>query len=345
MKNTFVATTIYHLYLIILLLEKDRLDNVVNNNLLVIIEHTDNLEGIIDNLLKYNYFRKVVVIPNKKTQKKILGKFNYIFNRKELIKILDNQCIGLKEEEKFIENSKIFISDIDSSKNYFYLKFKSKNFSMIEGGSLTYVLIPSKFKILKKKFFKNGFIENGFDYNVKEVYALNPIKLPKILAKKAVKIDIEAISKRLSNERIQINFNISLNTKEKKALIITQNIYDEGYVESEIDKINIYKNLISKIPSNYKVFIKVHPRERTDYALHIDDVTVFPKTFPAELFLLLGNNTFDVGYTLFSTALDNLKDCVKNKKFVALDYIQNFKKNKDQIKEVIELYQTQINDD
>ena len=345
MKNTFVATTVYHLYLIILLIEKDRLSSIENDNLLVIIEHTDNLDPIIANLLKHHYFRKVIIIPNKKSQKRKLGKFNYIFNRKKLVTILDTQCEGLKEEENFIANSKIFISDIDSSKNYFYLKFRNKKFSMIEGGSLTYVQIPSKTTIYKKKLLKNGFIENGFDKKVEEVYALSPSKLPKVLAKKAIKIDIKAISKKLSSERIQtifkvFNFNISLDNKEKKALIVTQNIYDEGFVDTELDKINIYKDLISKIPNEYSVFIKAHPRENTDYSKYLKNVTVFPKSFPAELFLLLGDNTFDLGYTLFSTSLNNLADCVREKKFVALEYIDHFKKNKEQIKEVIKLYQT-----
>lgn len=343
MKKTFVATTVYHLYLIMMLIEKDRLDALKSDNLLVIIKHSDGLDKIIANLLKNNYFRKVVYLPNKKQQKNKLNTFNYIFNRKKLIDILDSECQGLKEEETFISKSKIYISDIDSSKNYFYLKFKNKKFSMIEGGSLTYILIPSKFKILKKKLFKNGFIENGFDENVEEVYALNPTKLPKVLAKKGIKINVDKISASFSKDKIKtvftvFNFNTSLDNNNKKALIITQNIFTEGCVKTEQEKINIYKDLISKIPKSYHVFIKPHPREKTDYKQHFNNATVFPKTFPTELFLLLEKNTFDLGYTLFSTSLNNLEDCVKSKKFVALDYLDTFIKNKKQIKEVVKLY-------
>ncbi len=343
MKHTFVATTTYHLYLIILLIENNRLANILDDNLLVIIEHTENINLITDNLLKHNYFRKVIIIPSKRKQKNKLSKFNYLFNRKKLVTILDSECEGLKEEEKFIRDSKIYISDTDSSKNYFYLKFKNKKFSMIEGGSLTYILVPSKLSIFKKKIMKNGFIENGYDEIVEEVYAISPEKLPKILRNKSVKIDINKISENLSSNSIEaifkvFNFKVSFEKKEKKVLIITQSLYVEGLVESEIDKIEIYKDLISKIPKEYKVFIKVHPRENTDYTKHFKGVVVFPKMFPAELFLLLKKDTFDIGYTLFSTALSNLDYCVSDRRFVALDYIDKIIKNQEIIKETIKLY-------
>lgn len=343
MKKTFVATTVYHLYLITLLIENDRLNNIFSKNLLVIIAHSDDLENIIANLMDAAYFKKVIFLPSKKNQKKKLGTFNYIFNRKKLVKILESDCVGLQEEERFILDSKIYISDIDSSKNYFYLKFKNKQFSMIEGGSLTYVLIPSRFNILKKKILKNGFIENGFDNNVEEVYALNPTKLPKVLAKKAKKIAINLIGSQLSKNKIDdifriFGFDISINKNKKKALLVTQNIYLEGMVDSEITKVNIYKSIISKIPKGYEIYIKAHPREQTNYTKFIKDVVVFPKIFPAELLLLLGDNTFELGYTLFSTSLNNLGSCVKEKKFVGLDYLHLIDKNKEQIKEVINLY-------
>jgi len=343
MKKTFVATTVYHLYLIVMLIEKDRLNHIKSDNLLIIIKHSEGLEKIINNLLVNSYFRKVVFLPNKREQKNKLGTLNYLLNRKKLINILDSECIGLKKEEKFISESKIYIADIDSSKNYFYLKYRNKKFSIIEGGSLTYVLIPSRFKIFKKRFFRNGFIENGFDNNVEEVYALNPTKLPKVLAKKGVKIDIEKISSKFSKDMINtifniFNFNTSLDDNKKRALIVTQNIFTEGYVNTELEKINIYKEIISGVPKEYTIFIKAHPREKTDYTQYFNNATVFPREFPAELFLMLGKNTFDLGYTLFSTSLDNLGSCVKNKKFVALDYLDLFLKNKNQIKEVMKLY-------
>ena len=345
MKNTFVATTTYHLYLIILLIENNRLTNALDDNLLVIIEHTDGINLITDNLVKYNYFRKVIVIPNKRKQKNKLGKFNYLFNRKKLVSILDSTCEGLKEEEEFINNSKIYISDIDSTKNYFYFKFKLKKFSMIESGSLTYIMVPSKSLIFKKRILQNGFIENGYDdiSIVEEVYAISPEKLPEVLRKKSVKIDINKISESLSDKSIEtifkvFNFEISLDKSKKKALVITQPLYIESLVKTEDIKINIFKDLISKIPKDYKIFIKTHPRENTDYTKHFTNVTVFPKLFPAELFLLLGKDTFDVGYTLFSTALSNLGHCVTNRKFVALDYIDQMEKNQNGIREAIKLY-------
>lgn len=76
---------------------------------------------------------------------------------------------------------------------------------------------------------------------------------------------------------------------------------------SEGEKINIYKNILQE--RNIKeVYIKIHPRENTDYIGELQNIKVhiIKKDFPVEVLFLLNIN-FSKVITLFSTAALNFK--------------------------------------
>ena len=97
-----------------------------------------------------------------------------------------------------------------------------------------------------------------------------------------------------------------LKNNSNKILLLTQPLSEDGIV-SEEEKIKMYENIL--IEKNIKeIYIKLHPRERTDYVKNFKNikVNIIKKDFPAEILFLLNIN-FNKVITLFSTAALNFK--------------------------------------
>ncbi|WBX74529.1 hypothetical protein PG913_04895 [Tenacibaculum pacificus] len=344
MNNTYVASTVYHIYLIILHIIKEENDELTKqNNLLILTENTKGIKSLIPFFEDSLFFRKVVFLPNNRIQKKMLSKVSYTFNRKKIIPVLENKYRSLKDEEVFIENSTIFIGDSDSAKNYFYFKYKHKGFIMFEDGAGTYVNIPSKLNVFKKKILKNGFTFNGHGDEIKHVIAVKPEKLPKLLYNKSQELNINSISKALSLKlKMEIfktfNFNFDkLNSEKPKVLILGSTISEDNLVAKESIKINIFKDLLNEIDYNiYDVYFKPHPREKTIY--NFKNVVLIPKLFPSELLTLDSDIFFEKGYAIISTSLDNLGETVKEKIYVFDRYKHHFTKFKKESENIIKKY-------
>ncbi|WP_010520037.1 exopolysaccharide biosynthesis protein [Croceivirga radicis] len=330
-KRTYVATTIYHLYLSILHLIKDaNYTETYGENLLFLIETTPGIEVLIP-ALKQHFFKEVHILSKKKTHKKELGKFNYGLRRKStLIPYLEKKHPCLANEKAFILASDVYLCETDSSKSYFYYLCSNKGMSMIEDGARTYIKNHSKLEYLYKTFLTNTPLAGGYNKEITAVLAQYPDKLPAELKQKAVELNINKELPLLKEEHKNSIFNLFLfNTPlnishdKKKVLVLTQPISEDNIVASEAVKIKIYKDLIDKIPKEYQIIIKTHPREKTDYSLHFNTALVLPKLFPIELLDLKDNFEFEKGYTLFSTALENLKR-IKERHYMGIDYLDYF---------------------
>lgn len=128
-------------------------------------------------------------------------------------------------------------------------------------------------------------------------------------------------------------FNISLKKieflkkEEKKILLLTQPLSEDGIL-IEKEKIQIYEEII--INRNLdKIYIKPHPRERTNYKNIFKnrnfEVEIIDNNFPIEL-LLFSDIFFDKIITLFSTAALNFKN-YSNVEFLGTkNYPKLFKK-------------------
>lgn len=342
-NNTYVASTVYHIYLILLQIIEQN-DFQLNNkqpHLLILLKNTPNIETLVSNLENSLFFRKVVYVDEIPNLKKDLNLFSYFFNRKKIINLLENKFPVLKEEEDYIKKSQIYIGDSDSAKNYFYYKYaKTTKFIMFEDGSGTYVIKPSKLNVLKKKILKNGFTKNGFGNEVKGVIAVNPKKLPFSLRKKSIELNIKEIAKKLlikDKKEIFKAFNfeyLKLATNKPKVLIIGSTLSEDKLVASEEDKIFIFKDIISKVGEENVIYFKHHPREVTTYNFN-REVIFLPKLFPLEILMLDSSIVFEQGYSILSTALDNLDDTILEKHYVANDYLHLFIAHKKETKKIV----------
>lgn len=90
-------------------------------------------------------------------------------------------------------------------------------------------------------------------------------------------------------------------------MLITQPL-SEDKVVTEREKIEIYQEILEK-EKNKIIYIKPHPRERTNYLKVFSkyDVRILEKDFPLELLSFL-EIKFSKATTLFSTAVFSFKD-------------------------------------
>ncbi len=331
MHRTYVGSTIYHIYLSILHSIKDSgyASNDNGENILFLVESTPMIEALIPNLKK-RFFREVYLISERRDHVSDLGKFNYGFRRKKkLPPYLEKKHPSLIKEKNFIRNSDLYLCDTDSSKSYFLYEFSKKPIYMIEDGARTYRKRHSGFEQFIKTNLTKTPIGGGFDKEVTIIFAQFPIKLPLEIRKKAQELNIKKETAKLDQRTKSAIFEIFISDtsfhieSENSALVLTQPISEDKVVESEAVKIEIYRDLISKIPAEMNVIVKVHPREITQYKEHFKDITVLPGLFPIEILNLKDGFYFEHGYTLFSTALSNL-EIVKNRFFLGKDYLDKF---------------------
>lgn len=331
MRRTYVGSTVYHIFLSILHMIKDAGISPQNTgeNILFLIESTPMIEKLIPNLKK-RFFREVYILSERKEHVSDLGRFNYTFRRKKkLIPYMEGKHPALKKEKEFIGKSDLYLCDTDSSKSYFLYEFAEQGIEMIEDGARTYVKRHSNFEQFVKTYITNTPIGGGFDTEIKTIHAQFPDDLPLHLRTKAKELNIRKETARLDDVSKKEIFdlflpNMSFQLKEGNlALILTQPISEDFVVKNESVKLEIYRDLISKVPPHLNVVLKTHPRETTKYEEHFTNITVLPALFPIEIFGLREGIIFEQGYTLFSTSLSNL-EIVTERFFLGTNYLDKF---------------------
>lgn len=74
--------------------------------------------------------------------------------------------------------------------------------------------------------------------------------------------------------------------KEADGILYTQPISEDGYVKEE-DKIGIYRDIIKYYSKYGKIFVKVHPRDTTQYDFP-EEIMILKGNYPSELLNILG---------------------------------------------------------
>lgn len=329
-KGLFVITSVYHILLSILLIEERKL----KNNILVIVECTPDIDTLIGGLKKTIWFDDVFLMAGRHSQKKLAGKLTYALNRKKIVDLIDDKNKHLKALRNDITDHDIYICSPDSAKNYFIYKYKNHNKYMIEDGLKTYIkLAPNTFEKTTSSLINRPLV-NGFDKRITKVFATTPSELPKELKVKSEKLNWKVTLANLSEEKLNTLSSVflpSANLKEHglfpvdktKSIVITQTLNEDGVIDLESVKIDIYKDFVNQANTEL-IYIKPHPREETDYSeIFKDDkrIIVLPKLFPAELLNLLPNLKFKKAFTAFSTAIDNLEH-VEEKIRLGHDYFK-----------------------
>lgn len=150
---------------------------------------------------------------------------------------------------------------------------------------------------------------------IEKIYLTGLLPIPELIKDKVEIIKINEMWKRLSQkdkESILSIFSLDLNKIQRfnlidnKVLLLTQPLSEDNIITEE-EKIKIYREIIKK-QNNKNIYIKIHPREKTNYKEIFKEfnIRIIEKNFPIELLLFLNIN-FDKVITLFSTGALNFK--------------------------------------
>jgi len=325
MNQVFVCGTYFHVY--VSLLRAIYRDNKSTRNLLIISDHTPGLSSLYDTLKNSGIFDYILKVPFYSIAEKIKGE-NFLF------RILKRNSITIHhveagsqilDYEEFISSSEInLFYNGGAISTYFILKYPNNFIRMLEDGEGNYYSRVGALKAFKRKYLLRTVIGDGLDPEVKEIHVQFPERLVPKLKQKGRILQLRRMQDELTSEyrsKILKIFmdGIDLGIKgEKKLLLITQPLEEKGM--SEKWKINTYNKLLNHF-KDYNIFIKTHPREITNYHGKLDrPFTEIPKEFPLEMFDLLTGISFELGVTLFSSALYNIK-CVGRKIILGREYL------------------------
>lgn len=320
MNQVFVGGTFFHIYVSILrtVFREDKKSKslFINNN------YTPGIDRVVPALRESGFFDDVALIdfgPVSKAVREKLNFFHRMFGREKIM-------MGFLEKNSDILKYRDFISQSDInlfhhkglSSGYFILKFPKNFFRMLEDGSRNYFSEISPMKHFRRKYLLNTFVGEGLDDCVKEIHVQHPERLPAPTRHKGVKLELKQMQQNLSRDENQRILNVFMNNQsvdlkdDKKLLLITQTLSEDRYTTEEY-KIDLYRKIIQDHAAGYKLYIKPHPRETTDYRKKLDcDFTEIPRSFPMEMFDLMKNITFDRGITISCNPIFNI-DCVRDK--------------------------------
>lgn len=304
MKNkVYICYTYYHLYVSLL----ENLNNkTIGKNYLILTDHMNESKNLIEKIQKYNIFKKIFYVKDFELKKKVLSNpLNCLFYKFVLKKIFEKE----NKELSLLKNNLEINIFLDSTTTSHYFMYKYSDINLIEDGTMIYY--PRKMVLKDYIYFLLGIPKRvGRDKRIKNIYVQTPEKLPKDILKKGKLLNLKEIETKMSFNDKNILFDIfSFNTSYldnitgKRCLILTQPLSEMNLV-TENEKIQIYQDIINDY-KNYDIFIKKHPRDKTNYPF---DCIYLNKNFPIELIKFLPNRTFSKIIAIESSAIFNLNE-------------------------------------
>jgi Glycosyltransferase family 52 len=331
MNQVFVCGTYFQIYVSMLLTLYRTNSN--SKNLLILNDHTPEIEKIIPALRANGFFDHYLFVPFRKIEaqvKRDKGFIGKILNRNKTIIHAVEHNSDIQSYGDFIATSELnFFYVWGYPSAYFVLKYPDNYSRIIEDGTRNYFLKTSHVKLFKRKYLLRTYIGDGFDDTVKEIQVQRPEELDPRVRHKGTHLPFKEMQNRLSpeeNERILNVFMAGhslLNDSQKKLLVITQPLSEDDFITEEY-KVSLYRQIIDDYAGQYKVYLKPHPRELTNYRQQLQrEFVEIPRSFPLEMLDLMKTITFEKGVTLFSSSLSNL-ECIEQKIQLGKAHVKEF---------------------
>jgi len=329
MNQVFVGGTFFHIYVSILRtifrLDKKSKSLFINNN------YTPGIDRVVPAMRESGFFDEVALIDFAPVSKAVRAKLNFfhrMFNRERIMMSYLEKNTDILKYDKFLQDADINLFHHKGlSSGYFILKYPENFIRMLEDGSRNYFPEITPLKQFRRKYLLNTFVGDGLDDCVREIHVQHPERLPRRTRHKGIKLELKKMQQSLTRDENQRILNIFMNNQDvdlrgdKKLLLITQTLSEDRYTTEEY-KIDLYKRIIREHGAGYKLYIKPHPRETTNYREKLDcDFTEIPRSFPMEMFDLMKNITFDRGITISCNPIFNI-DCVRDKVMLGKDIVK-----------------------
>lgn len=332
MNQVYIGGTYFHVYISILksIYRTDR----TSKSLLILNDHTPGISEIVPALRASGYFDFVIEVPFVLLKRRIKNEISFIskaLNRNKLAIDYVEQNSAIGEYGSFIRDAEInLFYNLGLSSSYFITKYRHSFFRMLEDGEHNYLPRVGRFQAFKRRHILKTVMGEGLDPEIKEIEVQHVHRLHERVRFKGKTLDLQKMQEGLTVEDQEKILSIFMNGQEitisgnDNALLVTQPLSEDGLL-SEAQKIKLYNNLLQQYASDCTVYIKCHPREKTDYRGKIlPTFTEIPRRFPLEMLDLLKSIKFKRGITVFSGGLNNLQ-CIDQKVFLGKDYLKKTK--------------------
>lgn len=325
-KNLYICNTYFHLLISIIksMNTDEKCDLVISSDFKneclfqdkELLTRLNNFH-IFNDIKLFNHSAEEIRIKEKKT----------VFH-----KILYTYKMAIKNELHFEDYNNIYIY-YEPCLISRMLHITKTEYNIIEDGT---DFIKKNYHCIKyvptiKNIIKSllGFPGYGQSKYIKSIEVNDKSELP-IEDKRIIENSKEKMFENLTENQIKVLLEIFLpndidvDSFNGATLIITQPLYEDHYLENEIDKINLYKKIIQEYAKNDKVIIKTHPRERTDYKLYFNNYKVIDFPFPMELLDFLNIDLEEI-ITVSSTSIDIFKNA-KSKIYLGWEWLDQMRK-------------------
>lgn len=326
-KKVYVCGTLFHVFVSTLKSISERSKD--EESLLIVNDHTQNLNIIAKKLVEAGFFTDYLYVPFIEINNQIRSEINFFKQttqrNKYIIEYVERYS-DVKNRYDFIKDSAInLFYNLGLSSVYFLVRYKKNEFNQIEDGFRNYNPRVNNLKAFKRKYILNTPQGEGRDPQIKTIEVQYPEKLPEIVRYKGVKLDIQGMMVSLSKENRQKILDIFSQGHtftidgHKKVILITQPLSEDMFITEDY-KIDLYRKVINDFAKDYDIYIKPHPREKTDYKEKLGiNIVEIPRNFPLEILNFYPDIVFEKGITIFSGALNNLAN-VKERIFLGNDY-------------------------
>lgn len=124
----------------------------------------------------------------------------------------------------------------------------------------------------------------------------------------------EKIWEIFSDNEIEKSLNEIKNSTSSIALLLTQPLFKDRFVETEEDQKIIYEHILAEYNCD-GVIIKPHPRDELKYTEYFkNSIVINRRDFPVELFNFINGIKFELAITISSTSIDGLTNIKKRVK-------------------------------
>ncbi|MGT2829359.1 glycosyltransferase family 52 [Streptococcus hillyeri] len=292
MKKLYVCSTVYHLIVALLKI------NLEEYNKIVLLDGIVDAEKFCLRLNEIDGIEAVVFTDN-------LVYSRYPIYKQEQLDMMD----------KLLEKVKEIYMFIDANHIGWYLHRKKINYHLLEDGYNCF-LYPSQHKYSWWRFFLKGIPKvHGYSKYCIDIEANSIAGIPRDSRyNKFIEVPRKQLFEEMEVSKKEIIFNLfdyePIKIQQPSVLILTQPLHsDVQWGMSYEEHIQFYSKIVEKY-SDYHIYLKVHPRDYTDYSKF--NATILSNSYPIEILDIFGEHKFNIGITHSSTALDFL-NCVEEK--------------------------------
>ena len=326
--NIYIVQTYYHLFIAIV---KSLINNSEENYLLVFKEDINNKllndKNLFSRIKNSNIFSDMYFIDYSN---ELGNKTKITFQLKRLLTIINHKKDIMKILNKF-DNIYVFNDITTIGKIVNLLKYK---YILLEDGQDCFlknmnIISNQKFlkKMVKKFLFKSSY-QLGSSKNIRYI-EVNDLQGLNIVNKKIIEYSKKKMFDNLSSNDIEKLLeifdikNVLSKFSGEYSILITQPLFQDGFLESSIEQEELYCRIIDNYLKNERIIIKTHPREILNYE-KLENTYIIREKFPLELINYCMNIKINKAVTISSTSIDTIYNC-KEKIILGWEILEEYK--------------------